>query len=67
MSPSTPSPSNASRCVTSSVDGDGLKKFLKLVSMLASSPESQTVSAILGEIAYQREQVHARDNKFLPK
>lgn len=32
--------------------------------MLASSPESQTVSAILGEIAYQCEQVHARDKEL---
>lgn len=65
MSPSTQSPSNASQCVApSSVDSDGLKKFLKLVSMLASSPESQTMSAILGEIAYQREQVHARDKEL---
>ncbi|KAL2695994.1 hypothetical protein AAEP93_003294 [Penicillium crustosum] len=65
MSPSTQSPSNASQCVApSSVDSDGLKEFLKLVRMLASSPESQTVSAILGEIAYQREQVHARDKEL---
>lgn len=65
MSPSTQSPSNASQCVApSSVDSDGLEKFLKLVNMLASSPESQTVSTMLEEIGHQREQVHARDEEL---
>lgn len=65
MSSSTQSPSNASQCVTpSSVDSDGLRKFLKLVNMLASSPESQTVSTMLEEIVHQHEQVHARDEEL---
>ncbi|CAI7566855.1 unnamed protein product [Penicillium glandicola] len=65
MSPSTQSPSNASQCVAPSlVDSDGLRKFLNLVNMLASSPESQTVSTMLEEIVHQREQVHARDEEL---
>ncbi|OQD62722.1 hypothetical protein PENPOL_c011G07130 [Penicillium polonicum] len=65
MSSSTQNPSNASQCVKpSSVNSDGLRKLLNLVNMLASSPESQTVSTMLEEIVHQHEQVHARDEEL---
>lgn len=48
----------------STFNSDGLQSFLKQVTILATSPESQAASAMFEEIDHQRQQMHARDEEL---
>ncbi|KAI3127996.1 hypothetical protein CBS147325_9942 [Penicillium roqueforti] len=64
-SSSVQSHSSASQYVApSTFNSDSLQSFLKKVSALASSPESQAASAMIEEFGHQREQVHARNEEL---
>ncbi|OQD61619.1 hypothetical protein PENPOL_c016G05337 [Penicillium polonicum] len=46
------------------VNSGSLEGFIKYMGILASSPESQFASAVLGEITQQREQIHSQDEEL---
>lgn len=64
-SSSIQSHSSASQYVApSTFNSDSLQSFLKQVSALASSPESQAASVMIEEFGHQREQVFARNEEL---
>lgn len=48
----------------STFNSDSLQSFLKQVTILATSPESQAASVMFEEINHQRQQMHARDEEL---
>lgn len=48
----------------STFNSDTLQSFLKQVTVLATSPESQAVSVMFEEINHQRQEIHARDEEL---
>jgi hypothetical protein len=64
-SSSIQSHSSASQYVApSTFNSDSLQSFLKQVSALASSPESQAASVMMEEFGHQREQVYVRNEEL---
>jgi hypothetical protein len=64
-SSSIQSHSSASQYVApSTFSSDSLQSFLKQISELTSSPETQAATVMLEEIGHQHEQVHARDEEL---
>ena len=47
------------------VNSGSLEGFIKYISILSSSSESQFASTVLGEINQQREQIHSQDEELI--
>ncbi|CAG7962869.1 unnamed protein product [Penicillium salamii] len=57
-------PSASQYVAPSTFNSDSLQSFLKQVSALASSPESQAASLMIEELGHQRDQIHARGEEL---
>ncbi|CAG7932658.1 unnamed protein product [Penicillium olsonii] len=56
--------SSSQHVAPSTFNSDSLQSFLKQVNTLASSPESQAVSAMVEEFSDERQKVHARNEEL---